>query len=124
MIAERRYSARHPVALTVHILYEKRRFCGAQASNLSNQGMHLTLQNLTLPNGTLVELEFDCLGRDWLIEAVVAHRSGSGVGLMFREPQPALYQGMLQGLILSDRARNAEAPRSTVTAERPLLARH
>lgn len=71
MIAERRYNVRHPAALTVYILYGKRRFCRAQARNLSNLGMQLTLKNLTLPSGTLVELEFACLGRDWLIEAVV-----------------------------------------------------
>ncbi|MFZ0789671.1 MAG: PilZ domain-containing protein [Chromatiaceae bacterium] len=124
MTSERRYSARHPIALTVQIVYGRRRFCGAQAGDLSNQGMCLTLRNLTLPVGTLVDLEFACLGREWVIEAVVVYRSGSNVGVMFREPQPVLYQTLLQGLIPGTADQTSGAPRSSMTRERPLLARH
>ncbi len=94
MTAERRYSARHPIDLKVQILYHGRRFLGAQGRNLSNQGMYLEVRNVTLPTGTLIELELECLGREWLVEAVVAHRCRTGVGVMFREPQPDLYQGL------------------------------
>ena len=124
MISERRYSARHPIALPVQIVYGKRRFCGAQAGDLSNQGMYLTLKNLTLPVGTVVELEFACLGREWVIAAVAVYRSGSNVGVMFREPQPALYQALLQGLIPGTADQASGAPRPTMTSERPLLARN
>jgi len=94
MMAERRYSARHPIDLKVQILYRGRRFLGAQGRNLSNQGMYLEVRNVTLPTGTLIELELECLGREWLLEAVVTHRCRSGVGVMFREPQPKIYQGL------------------------------
>jgi hypothetical protein len=96
MMAERRYSARHPIDLKVQILYHGRRFLGAQGRNLSNQGMYLEVRNVTLPTGTLIELELECLGREWLLEAVVTHRcrAGVGVGVMFREPQPVIYQGL------------------------------
>lgn len=124
MSSERRYSARHPIVLPVQIVYGKRRFCGAQAVDLSNQGMCLTLRNLTLPGGTLVELEFACLGREWVIESVVVYRSGSNVGVMFREPRPVLYQALLQGLIPGAADQTGEAPRPTMTRELPLLARH
>jgi hypothetical protein len=80
----------------VQIGYRKRRFYGAQARNLSVQGMYLTVRNVTLPVGTPVELEMECLGKEWLVEAVVVHGTRSGVGVMFREPQPELYQGLIQ----------------------------
>jgi hypothetical protein len=96
MTVERRYSARHPIDLQVYIRYRKRRFIGARACNLSNQGMFLEVRNLTLPHGTLIELELDCLGKDWLIPSIVVHRRGSGIGIMFQEPQPDLYRGLTQ----------------------------
>jgi hypothetical protein len=99
MTAERRYSARHPIALRVQILYGRRQFYTARARDLSIQGMSLTVQNLTLPPGTLVELEMDCLGREWLVEALVVYRHGSGLGVMFREPQPVLYQGLTEAAL-------------------------
>lgn len=93
---ERRYSARHPIDLKVQVIYHGRRFLGAQGRNLSNQGLYLEVRHVTLPIGTLVELELECLGKEWLVEAVVVHRRRTGVGLMFREPQPELYQGLSQ----------------------------
>jgi hypothetical protein len=124
MTAERRYSARHPIDLKVEVLYGRRRFNGARARNLSNQGMFLTLPKVTLPAGTPVTLELSCLGREWLIAAVVIHRGIEGVGVMFREPQPALYQGALQGAI--PRAADAIEPvtRPQPVRRRPLLPRH
>ena len=129
MTAERRYSARQPIDLRVEVLYGRRRFNGARARNLSNQGMFLTLPKVTLPAGTPVTLELSCFGREWLIAAVVVHRRLEGVGVMFREPQPALYQGVIQGEVprAADRAA-ADAletpPRSEPARRRPLLPRH
>ncbi|EGV20387.1 PilZ domain-containing protein [Thiocapsa marina] len=94
MTIERRYCARHPIDLPVSIRYRKRRFICAHACNMSNQGMFLEVRNLTLPTGILVELELECLGKDWLIPALVVHHRGSGIGVMFRDPQPALYQAL------------------------------
>lgn len=97
MTVELRYCARHPIDLRVHIRYRRRRFFCARACDLSDDGMFLEVQNLTLPRGTLIELELCALGRDWLIPAIVVHHRGSGIGVMFREPQPALYRGLTQG---------------------------
>ena len=126
MTAERRYCARHALSLPVQVLYGKRRFCGARVRSLSVQGMSLTLRNLTLPPGTLVELELYGLGRDWLVEAVVAHSAGTEVGVMFRQPQPELYQGLLQAGMAGgaeEAGIDAISPPGT-RAERLQLARH
>lgn len=92
MSVERRYSARHGVDVRVHINYRKRRFYCAQARNLSTDGMYLDVRSVTLPTGTLVELELEHGGREWLLPAVVIHNQGSGIGVMFRDPQPALFE--------------------------------
>ncbi|AHF04605.1 pilus biosynthesis protein PilZ [Marichromatium purpuratum 984] len=94
MSVERRYCARLPIDLQVQILYRKRRFCSATARNLSNQGMLLDVRNVTLPTGTLIELEFQALGRHWLIPAIVVHHHGGGVGVMFRDEHNTLYQDL------------------------------
>ncbi|AGA89471.1 PilZ domain-containing protein [Thioflavicoccus mobilis 8321] len=96
MSVERRYSTRFPVDLRVHILYRRRRFSYARARNLSEQGMYLDVQAVTLPSGTLVDLELQCLGKIWLIPAIVVHHQGGGIGVMFRDPQPELYRGLLE----------------------------
>lgn len=95
MINERRYAARHRIDLPVYIRYGRRPFLGATARDLSVGGMFLSVQSLTLPAGTPIELELSCLGRDWLIPAVVIHGDNSGVGVMFREPQSALFRGLM-----------------------------
>ncbi len=129
MTAERHYCARHPLSLPVQVLYGKRRFCSARVRSLSVQGMSLTLRNLTLPPGTLVELELelDGPGRDWLVEAVVVHSAGAEVGVLFREPQLELCQGLLQaGMAGAEEAGIAaiSPPAPATRAERPQLARH
>ncbi len=125
MTAERRYCVRHPLSLPVQVLYGKRRFCSARVRSLSVQGMSLILRNLTLPPGALVELELCGLGRDWLVEAVVVQSAATEVGVMFREPKPELYQGLLQaGMAGAEEAGiDAISPPGT-RAERPQLARY
>lgn len=96
MTNEHRYCARYPTDLEVHIKYRKRRFISAKGTNLSSHGMFLQVRNLTLPVGTTVDLELDALGREWLIPAVVVHRDATGIGVMFRELQAELFQGLPQ----------------------------
>jgi hypothetical protein len=95
MTVERRYSGRHPVDIRVQIRYRKRRFSCAQALNLSTDGMYVKVQNVTLPTGTLVELELDTRENSWLIRAIVVHRQDAGIGLMFRDPQPRLFDELI-----------------------------
>ena len=121
MFTERRLSARHPLALPVQILYGKRRFSRARSRNLSLQGMYLEVRNVILPPGTPLELELDCLGRQWHLEAVVVHRDEAGVGLMFREPQREIYEGLIQGAVKGERCESLPIPRGP---GRPVLSRH
>ncbi|NBC49078.1 MAG: PilZ domain-containing protein [Gammaproteobacteria bacterium] len=103
MTGERRYGARHPLDLPVYIRYHKRPFLGATACNLSIGGMFLSVQALTLPNGTPIELELRCAGKRWLLPAIVTYGDNSGIGVMFQEPQPALFHELIEH-------RNAELP--------------
>jgi len=105
--------------MEVQILYHGRRFLGATGNNLSNQGMYLDVQHLTLPVGTLVELELDWLGERRQIEAIVVHRNSRGIGVMFREPQPQMYQALTQ-----DAAAIPPPPAVGVGNLRPRLARN
>jgi hypothetical protein len=98
MTVERRYCARCPVNFPVQIRYRKRRFLGGKARDLSADGLYLEVRNLTLPSGTLVELELDLQGKQWLVAAVVVHHHGNGVGVMFRDHQPELFREATQPL--------------------------
>jgi hypothetical protein len=91
---ERRFSARHPIDLPVYIRYWRRPFLAARAVEMSASGMTLAVQSLTLPIGTPIELEFSALGRAWLVPAVVVHGDNAGIGVMFRERQPELYEAL------------------------------
>jgi hypothetical protein len=93
---ERRYGARHRIAQPVYIRYLKRPFLGASARNLSPNGMCLAVRALTLPVGTSVELELHCMGKRWLLPAIVIHGDSAGLGVMFQQPQPALFRELTQ----------------------------
>lgn len=92
MSVERRYSKRLPVNFPVQVRYRQLRPFPGRASNLSLEGAHLNTQNLKIPTGTLVGLEFEAYGRQWSIAALVVQLGSSGMGVMFQEPQPDLYQ--------------------------------
>ena len=92
MTVERRLSVRHPVEFDVTMRYRQRRFPVARARDLSPDGIYLQTAKLTLPTGTLIEIELDRWGRQWLIPAMVVHGDAQGFGLMFRRPQPELYR--------------------------------
>lgn len=96
MTGERRYGARHRLDLPVYIRYHKRPFLGATARDLSISGMFLSVQALTLPNGTPIELELRCAGKRWLLPAIVTYGDGSGIGVMFQEAQPALFHELVE----------------------------
>jgi len=91
-------SARQPVEFEVTLRYRQRRFPTALARNLSLHGMYVETAKLTLPTGTLVEIELDRWGRQWLIPCVVADGDGRGVELMFQRPQPELFRRATEAL--------------------------
>jgi hypothetical protein len=96
MSVERRYSKRLPVGFEVSLGYRGRRLPAATARNLGVDGAFVSLEGIiTLPTGTLVQLELHRHGRDWHLPAIVVHAGSDGIGLMFREPQPVLYRAEL-----------------------------
>jgi hypothetical protein len=95
---KRQDGARHPVDLPVYIRYRKRRFLGTRVHDISVDGMSLSVRSLTLPIGTPVELEFRAGGKGWLVQAIVAQGNNSGIDLMFRESQTALFADMTRQL--------------------------
>jgi hypothetical protein len=109
MPVERRYSKRQPMDGNVYIRYRKQRVFPAKAVNCSMQGMYLKTQSLTLLTGALVELEVFRNGNLWEIMGIVTHSCDEGIGVMFWQPQPDLYESVV-----------ARAPRSTDMA--PCLA--
>ena len=96
MQVERHCAVRHRMDLPVYIRYRRRRFHAARARELSSVGMTLAVQSLTLPNGTPIELEFRGPGRSWLIAAAVTYSDNSGIGCIFRDPQPALVRDLTE----------------------------
>jgi hypothetical protein len=116
MSVERRYSLRHQIDCSVYIRYRRRRFCRARGRNLCAEGMFLEVQSLTLPTGTLVELELDFEGADWLVPAIVVHHQAGGVGVMFREPRPELCRSLDRS-----RGRSARLPGDRMTQVRQSL---
>lgn len=105
MSVEKRYSKRYPMDGDVYIRYRKQRAFPAKAVNCSVQGMYLKTQHLTLLTGALVELEIFRGGNFWEIMGIVTHSCDEGVGVMFWQPQPELYES-----VISKPPRQAEIP--------------
>ncbi len=97
MAVERRYSKRYPMDGDVYIRYRKQRAFPARAVNCSMQGMYLKTESLTLLTGALVELEIFRDGRLWEVMGVVSHTQADGIGVMFWQPQPGLYESVIAG---------------------------
>ena len=88
---ERRLSPRIDHGFDVEIRYRDRRAFIAYAQNLSQSGIYLRTGSLSIPGGTLVDLQFTLDGELWQMAALVVRRDGEGIGLLFRIPQPELY---------------------------------
>ena len=91
MTIETRHQQRVRLSFDVPIIYRGRLF-QAGARNLSSEGMFLRTGALTLPRGTLIEMEFRLGVQKWLIAGLVVRQSPSGIGIMFRSPQVALFK--------------------------------
>ena len=91
MTIETRHQQRVRLSFDVHIVYRGRLF-QASAGNVSREGMFLRVGALTLPTGTLIEMEFKLGVKKWLIAGLVVRQSPSGIGIMFRNPQLALFK--------------------------------
>ncbi len=90
MGVERRYTERVAIDFSAGVRYRAHRAFPARAANLSPEGMYLSTRRLRIPKGTLVQLEFRTLEREWAIDCLVIHAGPSGLGVMFLEPQQGL----------------------------------
>jgi len=91
MAIEKRYENRIPVSGDVYIRYRRGRVFQAKAVDCSANGMCLSTRNLSLPKGSLVELEIVIDGNSWHAKGVVVHAEIECLGIMFTKPQPVLY---------------------------------
>jgi hypothetical protein len=89
MNIEKRYRSRIEYCFHAHIAYRRRGFHGV-VKNLTREGMYLETNRLTIPTGNLVELSFYMGEHQWQISALVVHVQQSGLGVIFRTPQPEL----------------------------------
>lgn len=115
MLSERRCCERHPIGVQVQIRYGRRRFYGAYGRNLSIAGIWVEVHALTLPVGTLVELEFEVQGQPCLVSARVVHYDATGIGMVFAKPQPGL---------VADLAGVMDLPPTFPQSIRPTLSLH
>lgn len=83
MTIEHCQNDQHSGDLQVQIHYGKRRFCHARGRDLSSGGISLDVRHLTLPIGTVIDLEFREPGNNRLIEAIVTHQDHAGIKVSF-----------------------------------------
>lgn len=84
------------VDLPVYIRYGKRPFHGGRVNSFAQDGLTIEIRALRLPLGTPVELELSALGTSWRVPAIVTDDDPNSIGLMFREPQVALFTGLAE----------------------------
>ncbi len=92
MAVEKRYGRRVPIRADVYIHYRRQRIFHARAVNCSANGICLSAKNLSLPKGMLVELDIVHGGNTWPVKGVIVHTAVNEVGIMFRTPQPVLFE--------------------------------
>ncbi len=97
MSVERRYCKRYPMSGDVYIRYRKQRAFPARAVNCSVQGIYLQTESLNLLTGALVELEIYRGGRFYEVMGVVTHTQDKGIGVIFWQSQPDLYESVVKG---------------------------
>lgn len=93
MAVERRHSKRLALAYDVRLIYRKRSFL-ARMCNLSQEGMCLKINALSIPRGMMLELDFQLAGRHWQIPSLVTHHSPGELGVMFVSEQCALFDAV------------------------------
>lgn len=91
MHVEKRYSRRYPLTGDVYIRYRDKRSISAKAKNCSLYGIFLETAGLSLLTGTMVELELTLHGKHWKMDGLIVHSTNEGLGLMFLQPQPELF---------------------------------
>jgi hypothetical protein len=89
---EHRCGLRAETEFEVEVRLRRHRYFPAQARNVCASGMFLDLQGATIPPYTLTELHFSIGDVPFNLEAMVVHQQPGGIGVMFRDPRPEVYQ--------------------------------
>ena len=89
MSIEKRHIKRIEYRFDVNIAYRRRSFQGV-VRNLSRDGVFIETRLLTIPTGNMIDLEFSLGDDKWQISALIIHTTQSGMGVVFRVPQPEL----------------------------------
>ena len=89
MSIERRHQKRIEYRFDVNIAYRRRSFHGV-VKNLTRDGVFIETRLLTIPSGNMIELEFSLGDDKWQISGLIVHTTQSGMGVVFRVPQPEL----------------------------------
>ena len=89
MAIEKRHHQRVDLEFNAQLVYRRRGF-PVRVKNLSTEGIFMETGALTIPTGTLVDMEFGLADHSWQISGLVVHRCPEGVGVMFRMDQPEL----------------------------------
>lgn len=97
MAMEHRCGTRAAADFEVEVRLRRHRYFPAQARNVCASGMFLALQGATIPPYTLTELSFSIGETPFNLEAMVVHQQPGGIGVLFRDPQPSLYQAANTG---------------------------
>lgn len=95
---ENRYSARNPLAVDVELHHGRTTIGTFKVRNISLEGMFVETGPINLYPSDLIDATLT-IGHERVAEhevrAVVVHHTEDGIGLMFRDYQPALL-GFLQ----------------------------
>ena len=94
MTIEKRHCPRIDLDAHAQILYRGRSF-SARARTLSRDGLLLQTGPLTIPSGMLIEISLNLDHDQWQLTGLVTRSGPEGIGIMFRTPQPELYQAAL-----------------------------
>jgi hypothetical protein len=96
MTVDTRHQARIELDCEAHIFYRQRCF-RARAANFSCDGMYLRTHALTLPTGTLIEIELPLADQYRRIAGLVVRQGERGIGVLFRTPQQEIYRLLQAG---------------------------
>lgn len=91
MTLERRAHPRTCVDVSAQIIHRGRSI-STRVRDLSYEGLLLRTDALTIPTGTLIDISLSLAGHQWQISGQIIWSCNRKMGVMFRIPQPELYE--------------------------------
>lgn len=96
MTIEKRHQQRLSIDLETEVIFRRRSF-QTRAQNLSPDGALLQTRHLTAPRGTMVKIRFLLDDIEHQVSGLVVHQKEQKLGVMFQQPQPALFRSAKAG---------------------------